>query len=251
MPRFGYRKDGHVGVRITQFTLTSLLTGIGYAFTPVTFGVSKIVCDHARTFITLSGEIITHKIAGAERKKVAAHVGLRGAQLEIPNLVPIAGDVVNIAENLAFGTAALGIVSTTIADALFAHFSKRYQGTVNLDDLGDSRCIAELNSRIDYLSRFMLPYGQYLLFKETDIAQRHKLKKTLKENFALLRDLEKKKINSLNFYRLALAAEKVPETHRDKIIRDCQQALPDTRINTHRVVKKCLAKLIADDPTIA
>lgn len=250
MPRYAERKHAHIGVRIPQFTLTTIVTVLGYGLIPVTFGVSKIMSDHLRTVITLSGEVITHKIAGAENKKCALHAQLRGVQLEIPRLIPFAGDVVNIGENAAFGAAALGIVSTTVADALFSHFSTRYTSTINLDDIGDSRCLAELNSRIDYLSQFLLPYGQYLLLKEANVDTRHKLKAVLKKNFKILRDLEKDKVKSLNYYRLALAAEKIPESHREKIRSDCEAALPETRINTHRVVKKCLALLIAQDDSL-
>lgn len=247
MPRFGYRKSAHIGVRVSQFTLTTLLTGLGYGLLPATFGVSKIVTDHVRTAVTLSGEVITHKIAGADNHKCVVHAGLRGVQLEIPRLIPIAGDVINIGEGIAFGGAALGIVSTTIADGLLAHFSERYTSTINIDDLGDSRCLKELNTRIDYLAKFLLPHGQHLLLNETDLATRKKLKSTLKENFSLMRDLEKKKIESLNFYRLALAAEKIPASHRDQILRDTNEALTDMRTNSHRVVKQCLATLIAQD----
>jgi hypothetical protein len=69
MPRYGFRKGAHVGVRVTQFTLTTILSGMGYGLAPSTYGISKIVTDHARTVITLSGEVITHKIAGAENSK--------------------------------------------------------------------------------------------------------------------------------------------------------------------------------------
>ena len=247
MPRFGYRKGAHVGVRVTQFSITTILSILGYALIPATFGVSKVVCDHLRTVITLSGEVITHKIAGAEKEKCIVHTGLRGVQLEVPNLVPLVGDVVNIGEGMAFGVAASGIVSTTLADMVLAHFSERYTSTLNLDDLGDARCIAELNNRIDYLSRFLLPYGQFLLLKESNVSVRKGLKRVLKENFTLLRDLERKKVSSLNYYRLALAAEKLPASHLEQIRLACEKALPETRINTHRTVKKCLARLMAKD----
>lgn len=250
MPRYGFRKGAHVGVRVTQFTLTTILSGMGYGLAPSTYGISKIVTDHARTVITLSGEVITHKIAGAENSKCTVHAALRGVQLEVPHFIPVVGDMINIAEKIAFGTAAVGIVSTTLADMLLSQMSDRYTSTLNLDDLGDSRCLAELNDRIDYLSRFLLPYGQYLLLKETDVATRKKMKKTLKENFSLLRNLEKKKVRSLNYYRLALAAEKIPQSRREQVSKDCNAACADLRVNTHRVTKKCLATLIAKDPDL-
>jgi hypothetical protein len=76
------------------------------------------------------------------------------------------------------------------------------------------------------------------------------MKKTLKENFSLLRNLEKKKVRSLNYYRLALAAEKIPQSRREQVSKDCNAACADLRVNTHRVTKKCLATLIAKDPDL-
>lgn len=251
MPRFGYRKGAHVGVRITQFGLSGLVTALGYALTPVTFGVSKYVSSHVSTVITLSGECITHKIAGAHNKKIATHASLRGLQLEIPRSIPIFGTVFEIAEGTAMGFASLGIASTTIAEFLLSRFSTRFTGTITADDLGDSRCLQELNRRIDYLSQFLLPYGQYLLLKETDEETKQELKKVLKEQFKLLRSLEKKKIESLHFYLLGLAAEKIPDPYREKIESHCRRALPEKHINTHRVVRTCLAQLLAKDAATA
>jgi hypothetical protein len=247
MPRFGYRKSAHVGIRTTQFAVNGILTAIGYSFLPVTLGISKVVTDQVSTAVTLSGETITYKIAGADKEKIAFHNGLRGLQLELPYIVPIGGQMVSYAESALLGTAAFGIVSTTLADAILAQISTRYTSKINLDDLGDSRCIEELNSRIDYLSRFLLPYGQYLLLKESDVKNRDKLKKTLKGQYKTLRDLEKKKIESLNFYSLGLIADRIPQERYEIILSDCQRALPDTRINTHRTAKACLATLIQND----
>lgn len=248
MPRYGYRKSAHAGVRVSQFAINGILSAVGYAFLPVTFGVSKIVTDHMRTVITLSGETITHKIAGADKKKVTVHNSLRGVQLEVPLVIPIVGNFINWGESAVLGSAAMGIVSTTLADAILQKVSTRYNSTINADDLGDSRCLEELNNRIDYLSQFLLPYGQYLLLKETNLENRHKLKKILKDNFKTLRDLEKKKVRSLEFYRLALMSEKIPKSQIEKISHHCQEALPDTRINTHTIVKRCLGTLIDNDP---
>lgn len=250
MPRYGYRKKAHVAVRVSQFGISGILTIVGYAMIPVTFGISKIATDHARTLITLSGEAITHKIAGATEKKVTVHCGLRGVQLEIPRAIPIAGDIINISESVALGTAAIGIVSTTLADLVLQKTSTRYASTINIDDLGDSRCLEELDRRIDYLSQFLLPYGQYLLLKETNLDERQKLKLILKEHFKTLRDLEKKKVESLNYYRLALVANKIPLSHRDKIFMDCVKASPLTHINTHRIARQCLNTLIEQDPAL-
>lgn len=247
MPRYGYRKGAHVGVRVTQFGLNGLLVGLGYGLIPLTFGVSKIVSDHLQTVVTLSGEAITHKIAGADKRKVAFHSTLRGVQLEVPRLIPIAGDVITIGEGIAMGSAAVGIVSTTIADALLQKISTRYASTLNIDDLGNSSCLAQLNQRIDYLARFLLPYGQYLLLHETNIENRQQLKGVLKREFKRLRSLEKKKMRSLNFYRLGLAAGKIPKHLQKKIEFDCDNAMKDLRINSHRTVRACLATLMMQE----
>lgn len=246
MPRFGIRKSGYIGVRCTTFTLNAILAAMGYATMPVSFGVSKIVCDHASTAVTLTGEIITLKLIGADTKKCMVHAGLRGMQLTIQNGVPIAGDIISIGESAAFGSAAGGIVLTMMADKLLQEVSERYRSTINLEDLGDSRCLAEMNARIKYLSQFLLPYGQYLLHTERDQKVKMKIREELKDNFKILRRLEKNKVRSLYFYLLALAADKIPASHRDKIANDCKNAELEAHINTHRIVKKCLLKLRAD-----
>lgn len=247
MPRYGYRKGLHIGVRISQFGINGILAAIGYALFPITFGISKVITDHARTVITLTGESITHKIAGAPMGKITTHAGLRGLQLEIPRTIPILGSIINFGESAALGAAAFGIVSTTIADAILQSFSDRYVSKINVDDLGDSRCLMEMDRRIDYLSRFLLPYGQYLLLKEGEIKKRKRLKKVLKVEFKRLRNLEKKRSRAFNFYRLALAAERIPDSYRQKISMDCKRASKNNCINTHRVARRALMTLLNKD----
>jgi hypothetical protein len=123
--------------------------------------------------------------------------------------------------------------------------SDRYTSTITIDDLGDPRVLGELNKRIDYLSRFLLPTGQNLLLQETRPVHQEQIRKIIKKNLKLLISLEHKKTKTLNFYGLALMAEKVPASHV-KLLRDaCDQALPDTRVNTHKIARRCLATLIA------
>lgn len=249
LPRYGHRKGAHVAVRVSQFTINGILSALGYAFIPVTFGLSKVVSDHLGTVITLSGETIAHKLDGAKGKKITVHAGLRGAQLSIPKSVPIVGSIIDYAENAVMGTAACGIVSTTIIDAILSNFSVRYQSTINTDDLGDSSVLQEINTRIDYLSRFLLPYGQYLLLQETDLEKGQEIRKALKHQFKIMRDLEHKLMRTLNYYRLALAAEAIPISHLEKIKKDCEDAELNHRINSYRMVRRCLTTLIAENAT--
>jgi len=250
MPRFGYRKALHIGVRIPQFTLNFAVMGVGLGLIPLTFGSSELICSQLSNALYVAGESITLKVAGATPEKIAAHAAMRTAELEAMRFLPTVGIFVYYAENAAFGAAALGIVSTTIADWVMKATSVRYTSTLNLDDIGDSRCLWELNQRIDYLSRFLLPYGQYLLLKEDNIENRQKLKKVLKAGFKTLRILEKDKVRSLYYYLLALTAEELPKSHRDKIQQDCALALPEPRINTHKTVRACLSWLIAHDGVV-
>jgi hypothetical protein len=247
LPRYGSRKGFHIGVRVAQFSINGILTALGYGLAPLTFGISKIVSDHVRTVITLSGEVITHKFAGATNEKIKMHAALRGMQLEIPLFVPVAGNIVRYYEAGMLGVSAFGIVSTTLADAILSHTSTRYCSTISIDDLGNSEVLNEIKNRIDYLSRFLLPYGQYLLLNEPNLEERKKLKKKLKSQFKTLRHLEKKRTLALNFYRLALVAEKIPEPHKTKIRQDCAQALKEDRKNTHRIAKRCLKILLEKD----
>lgn len=246
-PRYGKRKAFHITTRICQFTANITVVALGHALIPFTFGISKIVSDHASTLVVLTGEFLTNTAMGKSKEKVMFHAGLRGLQLEIPHLVPVVGDAVYYTEQAIFGAAALGIVTTTIGDLVMGAASDRYTSRLNLDELGDSKCLFEMGQRIDYLSRFLLPYGQYLLLKEVDIEKRKALKEVLKKNFKLLRKLEKLRVKAINYYQLALIGDRIPKKVRDKVQSDCQYALAHERINSHRVVSQCLATLLSQD----
>lgn len=243
LPRYGSRKGRHIGVRVSQFTINTIIMAAGYGCAPVSFGVSVIVSNQLQTAVTLSGEVIALKLGGAKKRKITSHAALRGVQLEVLR-IPIVGTIVNYAENAVFGTAAMGIVSTTIADWLFDSMSTRYTQTINLDDLGDCHVMYEMTQRIDYLSRFLIPYGQYLLLNENDPDVQAKLRKILKEQGKILKDLEHKNLKALNYYRIALLADKIPKSERDKISEACKQAEQNLRIKTHRTVRQSLAVLM-------
>ncbi len=249
LPRYSSRKKQHMAVRITQFGINSIVVATGYSLIPVTFGVSSIVSTHAQTLVTLSGEVIALKLDGASYEKIASHAALRGVQIEIPKCVPFAGSVVDYGEAIMMGTAAFGIVSTTLADWIMQSMSDRYQSVLTLDDLGDPQVLEEMNERIDYLSRFLLPMGEKLLMSEKNPEHQEKLKKLIKKYNKILISLEHKKTKALNFYQLALLAHKIPPSHRELIVEHCKKNTPDTRVNTHKIAQRCLATLIAMEPT--
>jgi len=243
LPRYRSRKGQHMGVRITQFGINAIFMAIGYSLVPVTFGISSIVSNHAQTVITLSGEAFALKLDGAKKRKIVSHVSLRGVQLEIPRSIPIIGHIINYEENAMMGAAALGIVSTTIADWIMSSISDRYTSTLNTDDLGDPRVLSEFRARIDYLARFLLPMGQHLLLKETRPDHQEKLRKILKSQFKTLASLEHKKTKALNFYRVSLLAETIPFEYRAAIQAACEEDMANSTINNHKIVRRCLASL--------
>lgn len=249
LPRYRSRKGQHMGVRITQFGFNAIITALGYSLVPVTFGISSIISSHAQTVITLSGEAIALKLDGAKKEKIISHASLRGVQLEIPKAIPIVGSIINIGENIAMGSAAFGIVSTTLADWILSGVSDRYTSTINIDDLGDPRVLSEFNARIDYLARFLLPMGQYMLLKETRPEHQKKLRKILKEEFKTLASLEHKKTKALNFYRVNLLAETIPFEYRAAIKEACEEDLATSKINNHKIVRRCLATLRSSAPS--
>jgi hypothetical protein len=251
LPRYGSRRKQHMAVRITQFGINAIITAVGYGLVPVTFGISTIVTSHAQTLVTLSGEVFALKLDGAKSEKIASHAALRGVQLEIPKFVPFVGTAVNYGENIMMGTAAAGIVSTTLADMILQSASDRYASTLNTDDLGNPAVLIEMNERIDYLSRFLLPTGQHLLMKEQNPALQKTLRAMLKTHFRTLVSLEHKRTKALNFYQLALVADKIPGTHIELIKEACMREVPQSHTNTHKVVRRCLATLLATPPRSA
>jgi len=246
LPRYGSRRGKHIGIRVTQFSLMALLEIAGLATSPVTFGASIIVSQQLQIIVTLTGEVIGLKWDGAQKRKMASHAAIRAIELELLR-VPVIGSFVYYAEYGVFGVAAAGIVSTTIAEWILESMSDRFTSTISPDDMGDPSVLFEMNQRIDYLSRFLLPYGQYLLLNEQDPEKQKKLRKVLKEHFNTLRHLEHQNIKALNFYRLALLAGRSPPSMREEVEQACNIARGEIRMNTHRTVRQCLGALLKDE----
>jgi hypothetical protein len=243
LPRYGYRDGAYIGIRISEFALNTLILSMGYGLAPVTGGISKVVSDHLRTAVTIGGESLTHGILGAQKRKIITHASLRAVQLEIPKLMPGTGDLVQYAEMgmQSLGNGALAI--SYMADLLMRMMSTRYISLLTPRNLGDSSVLYELEVRIDYLSRFLIPYGQWLLLQESDEQKKYKLRKCLKKQSKILRTLEKKRINALNYYQLALLGGRIPKNYITKIALDTFRASHRPLKNCHRISRSCLATL--------
>jgi len=244
LPRYRSRKGKHVAVRIVQFMANASTVALGYGLAGTTFGLSIIAANQCSIIITLTGEGLALFFDGAEYSKILSHLILRGAELESLALVPIVGKLVGYGENALFGFAAAGIVLTTLADMIFEKICDRYTSSISLDDLGNPSCLNLLNQRIDYLSRFLIPYGQYLYLKEMNPIHKQEILRLLRRQFRLLKHLEHKNIKALNFYRLALLAGRVPSQVHDSIENACQNAEKDIRVHSHRTARKCLTTLL-------
>ena len=216
----------------------------GTALAPITLGISKIFCDHTRTVITLSGEIIDQKMLGASDRKIKYQTLLHGIQLEVPKFIPIIGDVIQYTEAGIQGVGTSAVASSMIADILLSQISERYNVTLTKIDLGDAKVIDHLNKRIDYLSRFLIPYAQYLFLKEKNIKRKEQMKNIIHDQLYVLRQLEKKRIKSLQFYKLALIANKISNEDKHYVENFVMNEDLDNRVNTHKLARKCLISII-------
>lgn len=247
LPLYASRKGPKIGIVLSEMTLNSILTAAGTALVPVSFGISQKVTNQLSTIVTLSGEAIIGKVLGAKNKKIAVHAGLRGAQLEIPNMLP-GGSLVQFYEmGMGLGSG-MTIAASSIADIILRNISDRYASIISEHDLGDERVLQAMDNRIDYLSRFLIPYGQYLLLRTEKPETRRKLLYIIKEQMKVLRKLEKAKSRALNFYQLAILAERLPKSRQDGIEAACNAAVPNVRRNTHKLARRCLATLLRERP---
>ncbi len=247
LPLYATRKGAKISVAMSSMAINAILSATGHALIPVSFGISKVVTDQMNTVVTLSGEAITGKILGATNGKIATHAGIRGIQLEIPNITP-GGVLIQYYEMGMDTGGSLTIAASSIADIILRNTSKRYASIISESDLGDERVLFEMNQRIDYLSKFLIPYGQYLLLRTTNPETIRKIRYILKEQMEVLRDLEKTKTKALNFYQLAILAERLIPERREGIEAACRMAVPNTQRNTHKMVRRCLATLLRERP---
>ncbi|MCA9508234.1 MAG: hypothetical protein KC505_07440 [Myxococcales bacterium] len=247
LPLYASRKLPKVGLILSELALNTVLTATGGAFAPVSFGISQIITNQLSTVVTLSGDAIIGKILGAENKKIATYAGLRGIQLEIPNIIP-GGALIQYYEAGMTLSSGMAIGASSIADIILRNTSDRYASMICDKDLGDVRVLHAMNKRIDYLSKFLIPYGHYLLLRSQNTETKKKLRYILKEQLKVLRKLEKVKSKALNFYQLAILAERLPESHRAEVEAACNAAVPNIHRNTHKVARRCLATLLREKP---
>lgn len=250
VPLYAKRKGAKVGIKLSEMALNNILSLTGTGLAPVTLGISKIVTDQVSTVITLSGEAITGKALGATNKKIATNLGLRGVQLELPNILP-GGSVIQLYEKVMGMGSNLSIAVGSIADIILRKTSSRYASMLTDTDLGDERVLSEMNQRIDYLAQFLIPYGQYLFLKTKNPENKKKLRYIITEQMKVLRDLERTKTKTLNFYLMAILAERIPPHRLAGIEEACRMVVPDTRKNSHQMVRRCLATLLRERPLVA
>lgn len=246
LPRYGFRNGGYIGIRVAEFTINTVFLAVGYGLMPVSYGTSKIVSDHLRTVVTVAGEAIGYGILGAQGRKIIMHSATRAVQLEIPKFIPGGGDFFQYGE---MGAQSLGngiIALSYMADMVMKRLSTRYTSLLTKRELGDSRVLYEIDQRIDYLSRFLIPYGQWLLMQEKDSDHQHRLKKRLKRQGKILRNLEKKRVKTIHFYQVAILGGRIPEKYREKIMQDTLIAALNPRKNCQRTARQCLARLRAN-----
>lgn len=247
LPLYATRKGGKIATKLSTTFINAFLGITGNLLLPVTLGVSKIICDQASTVVSLTGEAITGKILGAQNHKIGAQTLARGVELELMDLT-LPGNIIQYYEKGVDGVGAIGIASASIADIILRKLSGRYVSVLTQHDLGDERVLFEINQRIDYLARFLIPYGQYHLLKTESFENKKKLRYVISKQMEALRNLEKKKTKALNFYCLAILAERIPAERRFGIEEACRKAIPDTRKNSHRTARQCLATLLREQP---
>ena len=244
LPRYKSRKQAHLGIKLSEFSINAILMATGTALAPITLGISKVFCDHTRTVITLSGEVIDQKMLGASDKKIKYQALLHGVQLEVPKFIPIIGDVIQYTEAGIQGVGTGAVASSMVADIILSQISERYNVTLAKIDLGDAQVIEHLNKRIDYLSRFLIPYAKYIFLKESSNKRKEQMKNIIHEQLSILRNLEKKRVKALQFYKLALIANKISIEDKQYVENFVMNEDLSDRINTHKLARKCLITIL-------
>ncbi len=247
LPLYASRKGPKISIILSEKVINTFLSATGTALIPVTFGISKVVTNQLGTVVTLSGEAVMGKVLGASNTKVATYAALRGVQLELPAVTPV-GKAVACYETVVDTGCGLTIAASSIADLVLNNMSTRYASVVSSVDLGDEAVLAMINQRIDYLARFLVPYGQYLYLRSNNAETKSKLRYILAEQFKVLRKLEQAKTRALHFYQLAILAERLPASRASDVEDAVRNSVPDTRKNSHRLVRRCLATLLREHP---
>jgi hypothetical protein len=216
----------------------------GNVAAPATYGLSTVVSNQLRIGVTLTGEAAAFGVLGAQPRKIFTHTAVRAVQMEATRSMPFVGDIINYGEMGMQYVGNVDIGLSYVADLVMKEASSRYTSLLTPRDLGDSRVLYELDQRIDYLSRFLIPYGQWLLINEQVGSRQRRLRRRLKKQGKVLRKLEKKRTQAICFYQLALLGGRVPENRRDKVFADTLAASTRTHKNCHRIARQCLATLI-------
>jgi hypothetical protein len=243
LPNYGVRKATMIGMRITEAYLNGILAALGFGLAPVTLGLSEVASSHLRSGVTVGIEATSSTMLGVQDKKIAGRTAMRTVQMETPKFVPVVGDIVEMAET---GVTSVGlgvIVSSVFVDLVMRATSDRYVTTFSPEDLGDSRVLGEMTDRLKYLSQFLVPYGQKLLFESVDKDQQKEIMGHLRNLMDAMRDMEIRRTKALYFYALACVLGRVPPDLLEQIKKDCLAAMNEGEMDCHQTAKSCLATL--------
>lgn len=243
LPNYKSRKLAKLGIKISESSLKCFLTVAGNLLVPVTLGISKIASDQTKIAVTLTSESIEKKINGASDEKIATNVLFRGIQLELPHFIPVIGNAIELADDVFEITGTTAIISSKIADLILGTIFLEYQEKIPKKDFGDPKVLVELDNRINYLSKFLIPFGQYLYTQETKEARKNQLQEIIKIQLEFLRTLERRKTKTLQFYQLALIANRTPEDFVDYIKLYINKS-DSNNMNGHITARSCLATLL-------
>lgn len=242
LPFYGERQKTSVGARVTQAWANGLLTILGYVLTPVTFGFSKIATGQTGIGVSVGIEAATSRLLGLPQDKIRGIAAMRTVQLEAFN-VPVIGDIAELAET---GVSLFGIsliVSSFASEIVMKAASDRYASKLGADDLGESRVLSLMTDRLKYLSQYLIPHGQNLLFAEKDNESQEVIKEQLRALMDTMRAMEIRRTKALYYYVLALQSGRVPEEMLDTIKMDCTNAIKEGEMDCHKMAKACLATL--------
>lgn len=242
LPSYKSRQATSVGARVTQAAANALLTVLGYSLTPFTLGMSKVAFGQTSIGVSVGIEACTAKAFGVAKDKVRGTAAMRTVQLEAFN-VPVIGDIAEMAET---GVSLFGIsliVSSFASEVVMKAASDRYASKLGPDDLGESKVLGLMTSRLKYLSQYLIPHGQKLLFAAENGDEAKAIKTELRTLMNTMRDMEIRRTKALYYYVLALQAGRVPKEMLDQVKIDCMDAIKEGEMDCHKMAKACLATL--------